>query len=107
MVLAVNVGAVATPPASVVTVAYPLNFPLAPLAGAANVTDTPEAGLPFASVTVACSAIANAVFTATLCGVPAVAVIMPGGPAVLVRLKLAGAATPLVDASAKMDAVTT
>ena len=43
---AVNAGAVAIPDALLVTVAVPLNVPLAPIVGAANVTETPETGLP-------------------------------------------------------------
>jgi len=73
--LAVNAGAVAIPLAFVVAlaVATPLNVPLAPLAGAVNVTVAPLMGLPNPSVTVACSAVANAVLIAALCGVPALA----------------------------------
>ena len=48
-----NVGAVATPLAFVVTVGELANVPVAPLPGAANVTLTPEAPLPKLSVTVA------------------------------------------------------
>jgi hypothetical protein len=43
---AVNVGAVAIPDALLVTVDDPLNDPLDPFIGAANVTETPETGLP-------------------------------------------------------------
>ena len=52
-VLAVNVGAVAVPVASVATIAVrePLNDPLAPLEGAVNVTFTPTTGLPPLSLT--------------------------------------------------------
>jgi len=67
---------------------------LAPLAGAANVTVTPLTGLLPASFTVACSSVGNAVLIATLCGVPAVAMIVAAGPALLVSKKFAGAATP-------------
>src|SRR5215472_15074421 len=74
--------------------APPANVPLAPLAGAANVTITPLTALPPESFTVAWSCIANAVLTVALCGVPAVAVIEAAVPAVLVNEKLAGAATP-------------
>ena len=93
--LAVRAGAVATPLLLVtaVAVAEPLNEALAPLAGAVKVTVTPFIGLLPASVTVACKAVAKAVFTAALCGVPAVAV-MPAGDAVLFRVKLAGVPTP-------------
>jgi hypothetical protein len=94
--LAVNAVAVATPLLLVVAVAVakPPNVPLAPLAGAVNVTTTPLTGLLLVSFTVAWSAVANAVLTVALCGVPAVAVMLAGVPAVLVRLKLAGVATP-------------
>jgi len=94
--LAVNAVAVATPLLLVVAVAVaePPNVPLAPLPGAVNVTTTPLTGLLPASFTVACSAVANAVLTVALCGVPAVAVMLAAVPAVLVRPKLAGVATP-------------
>jgi hypothetical protein len=81
--LAVNTGAVATPLLLVVAVAVapvPANVPLAPLAGAVNVTVTPLKGLLPASFTVACSAVVNAVLTVALCGVPAVAVTLAGAP---------------------------
>jgi len=94
--LAVNADAVATPLLLVVAVAVaePPKVPLAPLPGAVNVTTAPLTGLLLASFTVACSAVANAVLTVALCGVPAVAVMLAAVPAVLVRLKLAGVATP-------------
>ena len=94
--MAVSVGAVAMPLLLVtaVAVANPLKAALAPLAGAVKVTVTPAIGLLPASRTVACKAVANAVFTAVLCGVPAVAVMEAGGAVVLVRLKLAGVAMP-------------
>ena len=72
----------------------PPNRALAPLAGAVNVTVTPATGLFPASRTVACSAVANAVLTTALCGVPAVAAHTGRRPAVLVNVKLAGVATP-------------
>ena len=59
VLFAVNVGAVATPLAFVVTVAEPVNVPLAPDAGAAKVTLAPLTGLLLASFTVACSAVRN------------------------------------------------
>ena len=95
--MAVNVGAVPTPlllVVAVVVVNPPLNVPLAPLPGAVNVTVTPLTGLLLASFTVAAMAVAKLVFTAVLCGVPDVAVMLAGVPAVLVRLKLAGVPTP-------------
>ena len=84
----------AMPEAFVVTVGLPVKVPLAPEPGAAKVTETPLTGLLLASLTVACSSVANAVLMVALCGVPAVAVIDPTGPAVLVSEKLAGVATP-------------
>ena len=98
--MAVRVGAVATPLLLVVAVAVnePLKLALAPEPGAVNVTVTPLTGLFDASRTVACRAVANAVLIAVLCGVPAVALTVAAIPAVLVRLKLAGVATPLTDA---------
>ena len=92
--LAVNVGAVATPLALVPTLGDALNVPDAPLAGAANVTNTSVTPLPNASVTVAFSAVANAVLICALCGVPAVAVMLAGGPGLFVRLKFAEMGTP-------------
>jgi hypothetical protein len=96
MVLAVN-AAVATPPVTVSTVivAVPFeNVPLAPVAGAVNVTDAPTTGLLLASVTVACSGFVNAVPIRMFCGVPAVAAMFAGGRALLVRLKLTDPVTP-------------
>ena len=72
-------------------VAPVLNAPLAPLAGAVNVTVAPLTGLPKLSSTVAWSA-ANAVFTVALCGVPLL--MLAAGRALLVRLKLAEVPTP-------------
>src|SRR6266481_2870038 len=101
MLLAVNTAAVATPLALVTAVfAPPANVPLAPVcAGAVKVTVTPETGLLLASFTVACSAVVNAVLIVAVCGVPAVAVIVAAGAAVLVRAKLAAVATPDTDAA--------
>ena len=96
MALAVN-GAVATPvlAVAIVIVAVPFeNVPLAPLAGAVNVTCTPLIGLLLPSVTLACSAVVNAVFTVALCEAPAVAAIFAAPPGMFVRLKLAGVVTP-------------
>ena len=81
MPLAVNVAAVATPLAFVVAVVTPpAKVPLAPLVGAAKVTVTPLSRLFAASRTVACSAVAKAVLMVALCGLPAVAVTLAGGP---------------------------
>jgi hypothetical protein len=119
--LAVNVGAIATPLALVVTVAVaPLpgaaNVPLAPLDGAVKVTLAPLTRLPPLSLTVTCKA-AKAVFMTTLCVAPLVAVIVAGGPTWFVRLKFAGptpeavAATlygpPAMLLAVKADAVAT
>ncbi len=92
VLLAVSAGAVATPLALVAAVAVradPGNVAPAPLEGAVKVTVTLFTGLPKASLTVACNAVANVVLTVALCGVPSVAAMLEGGPAVLVRLKLA------------------
>src|ERR1700722_10845236 len=97
--LAVNAGAVATPLELVVTVIVvpplvpPVKVPLAPLAGAVNVTEAPLTRFPPLSFTVACKAVGKAVVTGALCGVPAVAVIVAGGPARLVKENAAGAVT--------------
>ena len=78
---AVNAGEVALPELSVTTVAlvWPANEPLAPDAGALNVTLTPGTAAPVASLTTATSGPAKAVFTAALCGVPLTGVIAAGG----------------------------
>ena len=100
MALAVKAGAVATPLLLVVAVAVvdpPANVPLAPLAGAVNVTVTLLSRLLLASLTVAAIAVPKLVLTVALCGVPAAAVMLaggPGAPALFVRLKLAGVPTP-------------
>src|SRR5258708_4507693 len=87
---AVNVADVATPLAFVVAVlTLPAKVPLAPLVGGVNVTSTPLTGLLEESLTVACSCATNAVLTLALCGVPAVAVTVAGGPAKLVTEKFA------------------
>src|SRR5262249_11837073 len=76
------------------SVAWPANQPLAPLPGALNVTPTPGMTLPKLSLTTACRAVAKAVLTVVLWGVPAVTVMLAGAPGVLVRPKVAGVATP-------------
>ena len=96
--MAVNVGAVATPEELVVTAGLPENVPLAPEPGAMKVTEMLLVGFPNESLTVACSGVANAVLTAALCGVPAVAVIETAAPAVLVSKKLAGPGDPTIAA---------
>ena len=79
------------PAASVVAVTelLPLNVALAPLVGAANVTVTFATGFEDASVTFACSAVPNAVFTVALCGVPACAA-TAWGAVVFVNANVAG-----------------
>src|SRR5579871_3991240 len=76
--LAVSAGAVAMPLASVTAVAVPepLKVPLAPLAGAVNVTAAPLIGLLLASFTVTCKGLAKAVPIVVLWGVPALAVML-------------------------------
>lgn len=93
--MAVKTAEVATPLAFVVAVLTPpAKVPLAPLDGAVKVTVTPLTGFPPLSFTVATSGDANAALIVALCGVPLVAVMEAAGPAVFVREKLAGAATP-------------
>ena len=99
MLFAAKIAAVAIPCAFVVAVFTPLaNVPPAPLAGAAKVTVMPLTGLIVESFAVACSCAANAVLTVALCGVPAVAVMLAGGPARFVKRKLAGVEDPTADA---------
>lgn len=98
VLLAVKVGAVATPFAAVVTVAEvtpPVKVPLAPPTAAVivKVTDTPLTPLPPLSATVTCK-VANAVFMATLCVAPPVAVMVAAAPALLVSENAAGVTTP-------------
>jgi hypothetical protein len=98
---AVNVGAVATPLASVVTVddtPPPVKVPLAPLDGAVNVTLTSGTGLPFASLTVTFRAVRSGVLTIERCGVPAFTVTDAGTLASFVSEKIAGAPAPATDA---------
>lgn len=99
VVLAVKVGAVAMPCAFVMAVfVIPANVPLAPIAGAVNVTVTPLTGLCCESVTVACNGVAKALLMAAFCRVPALAKIFAAGPGRLVREKFAGVATPATEA---------
>jgi hypothetical protein len=72
--------------------------PLAPDAGAVNVTDAPLTGFESLSTTVATRGAANAAPTTALCPDPLVGVIDAAAPAVLVRLKLAVVDTPATDA---------
>jgi len=89
---AVNVGAVAFPLASVFTwsvVEPPVNVPLAPEDGAVNVTVAPLTGLLPLSFTVATRFDAKAVVTGALWGLPDVAAMLAGDPALLVSAKAA------------------
>jgi hypothetical protein len=93
----VNVVEVAMPLALVVSVSVAVpfvNVPLAPVAGAVNVTMTPLTGFEPPSSTVATKGAVNAELIPAVCGVPLVAVIVAGGPAAFVRLKSAGVDTP-------------
>jgi len=93
--LAVKAAEVATPLALVVAVfTPPANVPLAPLAGAVNVTVTPLTPLPPLSFTVATKGAAKAALMGVLCGVPLVAEMLAAGPALFINEKLAGLATP-------------
>jgi hypothetical protein len=98
----VNVVEVATPLASVVSVSVAVEFdanaPLAPDAGAVNVTDAPLTGYWLLSTTVATRGAANAVSMVASCRDPLVAVIDAAGPDVFVRLKLVVAVTPATEA---------
>jgi len=71
---------------------FPAKAPLP--AGAVNVTIAPCTALPKESRTVASSGLVNAVLIGWDCGVPPVAVIEKGGPAVLVRLNEVAPVTP-------------
>jgi hypothetical protein len=102
---AVNTEEVALPFASVVSVSMygvatmPFaKVPLAPVAGAVNVTVAPGVGTP-PVVTFATSGAANATLITALCGVPLVAV-MPTAvpPVVLVRANVADGVTPVTAA---------
>jgi hypothetical protein len=100
----VNADEVATPLALVVSISVAVEFdakvPLAPVAGAVNVTDTPATGtgLPPLSTTVATSGFVNAVLITALCPLPLVALTAAAAPAVFVRLKLAVVDAPVAAA---------
>jgi hypothetical protein len=101
MPFVVNVGAVPTPPTSVVTVddtPPPAKVPLAPLDGAVNITLTPGTGWPLASLTVTFSGVGSAVLTIERCGVPAFTVIDAASLGSFVSEKLAGVPAPATDA---------
>src|SRR5215470_13753205 len=79
---------IATPPGPVITVAGTPNVAVAPPAAvwAAKVTLTPCTPLPKASLTVACNWGEKNEFTLADPGVPCVAVMLTGAPALFVRL---------------------
>ena len=58
------------------------------MAGAAKATATPFSGLPAESLTSTCSGVANGASTVVLCGVPAIAVTLDAGPALIVKALL-------------------
>ena len=92
-----NIAAVANPLALLVAVAVrtaPGNVPLAPEAGAVNVTTTPPTAFPVESLTLATIFVPNAVLTCVLWGVPAAAVTLEADPDVFVSAYVAGVATP-------------
>jgi hypothetical protein len=82
----------------VIVIALLLNFSLAPLDGAVNVTLAPDTTLPKLSVTVATKALPNAVFTGVLWPDPDVTVMLAAGPATFVSVKVAAVLTPFADA---------
>jgi hypothetical protein len=100
----VNADPVATPLALVVAVKTvpplvpPANVPLAPLEGEVNVTVALLTRFPLASFTVAVIAVVKAVPIVALCGVPDVAVMLAGAPALLVSEKEAFVTTPDTEA---------
>jgi len=101
---AVKVGAEATPLALVVAVAVsppfvpPVKVPLAPVEGAVNVTVVPLTRFPSTSFTVAVRLAPKALLIVALCGVPEVAAMVAGAPALLVREKEAFVDTPVTEA---------
>jgi hypothetical protein len=66
----------------VVVVNVPLSekVPLGPVSGAEKVTNAPEAGVPMLSKTTAWKGSANVLRGGVLCGVPPIALMLPGGP---------------------------
>jgi hypothetical protein len=95
---------VATPLALVVAVTVvpplvpPAKVPLAPVDGAVKVTVALFTGFPPPSVTLVCKLLVKAVLIVALCGVPAVAAMFAGGPAMFVNENDAFAATPPTEA---------
>lgn len=97
VVLAISTGDVAMPLALVTAAIEPAASAPAPLAGSSKTTVMPATGFLFASVTSACSGLANSVFTCVFCPEP-VETAMAAGTLVIVRLKEATPATPAADA---------
>src|SRR5882724_8813533 len=83
----VQLPTVAIPLAPVVCVA-PVMLPLP--AAAANVTETPDTGFPFASRTITEGAVATAVFTVAVWPLPALTAMLPALPAVPVAVNVTG-----------------
>ena len=100
-VFAVRVEAVAEPVQSVSTLSISplMNLALAPLEGAAKVTRIPDNRFPEESATTARRPAAKGAPTVVLCGVPAVAVTVPVGPAIFLSSKTAPLAMPVVVAT--------
>jgi hypothetical protein len=97
----VNGEEVAIPLASVVSVSVVVELakvPLAPVAGAVNVTDAPFTGFWLLSTTVATSGAPKGVLMVASCRDPLVAVIEAAGPEVFDRLKVIVAVTPATEA---------
>ena len=98
-----NAAAVAKPAALVIAlvVSFPVlaNVPLAPVAGAINVTIAFPTGFWPLSTTLATRRAAKVVLIPALCGVPVTAVITAGAPVVLLRLKLAPSCAPGAEAT--------
>jgi hypothetical protein len=76
---------------------------LAPVAGAANVTLTPDTGLPPESVTTATSGAPKAALMGVLWPLPLTTAMFVGAPAVFERVKVAELATPLAVAITLYD----
>jgi hypothetical protein len=83
---------------AVIVIVLLLNFSLAPLDGAVNVTLAPDTALPKLSFTVATKALPNGVFTVVLWPDPEVTTMLAAAPATFVSLKVAAVLTPLAAA---------
>jgi hypothetical protein len=98
---AVNVDDMTAPFASVVSVSVgcPLaKVPLAPVAGAVNVTIALLMGFPLTSTTIPAKGNVNGALIAVLWGLPPLMRIPAGAEIVFVRLKLASVGAPGTDA---------